>query len=101
MEHKYTFESLPPHVQWYRTVGTWRGDTIPKGLFKKHNTGKGVWGTIAVIQGAIVYYDYATDSTALLTASETGVIPTQKYHHIQIPDHLTPKQVHIQVDFYR
>ena len=101
MQKIYTMESLPPDVQKYRTAGIWWGHEIPKGLFKKHNTARGVWGVLTVHQGAITYYDYATDSAITLVAPAIGVIPTQKYHHIEIGEGFIPEQVKIQVDFYR
>ncbi len=101
MDKIYKMPPLPTDVTWYRTVGTWRGDKIPKGLFQKHNTAQGVWGRITVLQGAMEYYDYATDSSIILHQNQQGVIPTQRWHHIKIPAGVPPEQVQIKLDFYR
>lgn len=48
-------KSLPADVQPYKRTPEFTELTVPAGLLKGHSTKAGVWATIVVLQGSLLY----------------------------------------------
>eukprot|EP00804_Cyclotella_cryptica_P005939 CCRYP_000205-RA/>CCRYP_000205-RA protein AED:0.18 eAED:0.18 QI:108/1/1/1/1/1/3/3506/172 len=66
-------------------VGTvFTATTIPSGLLKQHNTKKGTWGIIRVLQGQLEYSIIEPErSTHILDKDNHGVIEPTRLHHVK------------------
>lgn len=46
---------LPPNVVVYKKTKSFDESSIPSGLLRNHNTIKGVWGLINILEGNLLY----------------------------------------------
>ncbi|KAL7517851.1 hypothetical protein ACHAWX_002729 [Stephanocyclus meneghinianus] len=79
---------LPKDVVKYSQVpkvgNVFTATTIPSGLLKQHNTKKGTWGIIRVLQGQLEYSIIEPEaSTHILDKDNHGVIEPTRLHHVK------------------
>jgi tellurite methyltransferase len=94
-------KQLPESVKCYKEMPIWGGEKIPKGLFSKHNTKSGVWGKLSILKGELLYTVCDTGEKTLLKEGQHMIIIPQQYHFITIPENMNPKDVEIQINFYK
>jgi tellurite resistance-related uncharacterized protein len=92
---------LPKDVVQYSQVpkqGSFKAETIPKGLLKAHSTKKGTWGIIRVDCGSLEYQiNEPTVRKFVLVAPAAGVIEPRVLHQVKpLSDDLQ-----FVVEFYR
>ena len=51
---------IPLHFRHTRSTPFWTKETVPQALLTHHNTKKGVYGRLSVMQGAVKYFGFAT-----------------------------------------
>jgi tellurite resistance-related uncharacterized protein len=77
---------LPENVSPYRTLGPFTEGTVPKGLLSEHQTKKGVWGILTVMNGSLRYTvtQERNETSVLLTPQTCGVIEPTYNHYLEI-----------------
>lgn len=76
--------ALPDHVQAYRRTPDFTCDTVPKALAHAHDTKRGVWGRIVVVEGEVLYRILEpTREEVLLSPATNGVVEPTMKHDVQ------------------
>ena len=97
--------AIPANYVHTRTTPFWNNETAPASIWQRHldaGTRQGVYPRLSVMQGTIVYYGYADETspepieTLTIKAGEFGVFPPEKWHRIEP---LTDDTI-FSVDFY-
>lgn len=90
-------KSLPAHVVAYKRTPDFTVATVPAGLLRSHNTKDGVWATIVVVEGALLYRILEPEVEELrLTPGRLGIIEPTVLHEVS-PE----SDVRFYVEFYR
>ena len=73
-------------------------ENVPSGLLGRHNTKKGTWGRIVVVQGEVEYTVLEPkESVFVLQPGTVGIVEPQVYHSVKL---LTP-DTQFFVEFWR
>ena len=90
-------KTLPLDVVAYKRTPDFTASTVPAGLLKSHSTKAGTWGTIMVLEGALVYRILEPVMEEVrLDATTRGIVePTVKHEVVPEPG------VRFYVEFYR
>jgi len=93
-----TFDlTLPENVTYVRSTPEFDEATVPAGLLRAHQVAAGVWGLLVVSEGVVEFtFEDDSDTSRVVTAGETQVIPPSRPHHIVVRD---PAKFH--VEFHR
>ena len=76
-------KSLPPDVFPYKRTPEFTESTVPAGLLRSHNTKDGVWGTIVVLEGTLLYRILEPQvEEILLSSSRCGVVEPTVRHEV-------------------
>ncbi|WP_428944970.1 DUF1971 domain-containing protein [Pantoea sp. FN060301] len=82
--------TIPAHFVHTRATPFWDKNTAPKALFTHHNTKKGVYGRLSVMQGTVKYFGFpdaestTPDLELVINAGSFGISPPQKWHRIEL-----------------
>lgn len=93
---------IPVHFRHTRSTPFWTKETVPHALLTHHNTKKGVYGRLSVMQGAVKYFGFANehDTTpeleVVIEAGHFGISPPQYWHHIE----LLTEDAYFNIDFF-
>ena len=93
---------IPKHFVHTRSTPYWDINNVPKALLTHHNTKKGVFGRLSVMQGAVKYYGFASEHSkqpeieVIINAGQFGVSPPQYWHHIE----LLTEDSYFNIDFF-
>ncbi len=93
--------TLPEDIIAYKTIGPFLGDKIPAALFKRHNTMKGVWGTLEIISGRVNFIQDDTNETFHLYKGDIHVILPQEPHYLAIPEGSSQNELKIEIKFHK
>ena len=80
---------IPKHFVHTRSTPFWDKESVPRALLTHHNTKKGVYGRLSVMQGAVKYYGFANehDTTpeveVVIEAGQFGISPPEYWHHVE------------------
>jgi len=75
--------SLPPNVFPYKRTPEFTESTVPAGLLRSHNTKDGVWGTIVVLEGTLLYRILEPQvEEILLSSNRCGVVEPTVRHEV-------------------
>ncbi|MCD9622290.1 DUF1971 domain-containing protein [Rhabdothermincola salaria] len=74
---------LPAGLVLERTTPAFTATTVPAGLLRAHRVGPGVWGTLVVESGTVVFVMEATGARRPVGAGERQVIPPEAEHHVE------------------
>jgi len=81
---------IPKHFVHTRSTPFWDKESVPRALLPHHNTKKGVYGRLSVMQGAVKYYGFANehDTTpeveVVIEAGQFGISPPEYWHHVEV-----------------
>lgn len=81
---------IPAHFVHTRSTPFWDKSSVPHALLTHHNTKKGVYGRLCVMQGAVKYYGFASENDrtpeveVVIEAGHFGISPPQYWHHIEL-----------------
>ncbi|KQV80608.1 tellurite resistance protein [Massilia sp. Root351] len=90
-------KTLPDNVAFYKSSADFTEHTVPAALQRNHSTAAGVWGRIAVLEGALLYHISGPEKeTVRLTPEQPGVVEPRILHEVEI---IGP--VRFRVDFHR
>lgn len=93
---------IPVHFLHTRSTPFWTKETVPQALLTHHNTKKGVYGRLSVMQGAVKYIGFASehDTTpeieVVIEAGHFGISPPQYWHHVE----LLTDDTYFNIDFF-
>ena len=93
---------IPAHFRHTRSTPFWDKQTVPQALLTHHNTKKGVYGRLSVMEGAVKYFGFASenDTTAeievVIEAGHFGISPPQYWHCIE----LLTDDTYFNIDFF-
>ncbi len=90
-------QALPTTIQPYKKTPVFDADSVPAGLLKSHQTKEGVWATIVVIEGALLYriLEPTVEEMTLSPGIDGVVEPTVKHEVVPEPG------VRFYVEFYK
>ncbi|HEV8549906.1 MAG TPA: DUF3565 domain-containing protein [Polyangiaceae bacterium] len=75
---------LPAAATPYKVLGPFTEATIPAGLLRNHTLKAGVWGRIAVLEGALRYViERDPDVPFLLVPGEPGIVMPEEPHRVE------------------
>ncbi|MEG3131616.1 DUF1971 domain-containing protein [Pantoea cypripedii] len=95
-------QRIPQNFIHTRSTPWWNKESAPAALFNHHNTKKGVYGRLSVMQGAVKYFGFPDANTAvpdmevIIEAGQFGVSPPQKWHRIE----LLTEDTYFNIDFF-
>lgn len=90
-------KTLPENMVPYKRTPEFNASTVPAGLLTEHNTKKGVWAKICVLEGSMTYRILEPDVEEIpLSAGEFGVVEPEIRHQV-VPG----SAVRFFVEFYR
>lgn len=81
---------IPEHFRHTRATPFWNKQTVPQALLTHHNTKKGVYGRLSVMQGAVKYigfhdeHDLTPEREVVIEAGHFGISPPQYWHRIEL-----------------
>ncbi|ARJ44183.1 cytoplasmic protein [Pantoea alhagi] len=93
---------IPAHFVHTRSTPFWNKESVPRALLTHHNTKKGVYGRLSVMQGAVKYYGFASehDETpeieVVIEAGHFGISPPEYWHHVE----LLTDDTYFNIDFF-
>ena len=87
----------PDDLEKYSETSVFSDESVPAKLTREHNTKKGVWGKLVLLEGALDYVvPGAPEKSRRLSEGETAIIEPQEIHYV------TPhKGAAFRVEFYR
>lgn len=88
--------SLPVGVETYKRTAVFDQDSLPEAFKKDHNTKKGVWAVIHVLEGELNYTIAQSNEQYVLTPNKNGIIVQQQFHRVAALG-----AVSFYVEFYR
>ena len=71
---------MPEDLIPYKQTPHFDENSVPTGLLKEHSTKVGVWGSIEVVSGALLYS--TQKRTVTLSPGVVGIIPPQLVHSV-------------------
>ena len=75
---------LPSDAQVYRRLGPFDVETIPAGLWRRHDLKAGVWGLLSVEAGSIRFcWDDVQGGTRILSTGDVLLVPPTVPHHLE------------------
>lgn len=78
----------------YKTTGVFDEASLPPAIRNEHQTKRGVWGLLRVLEGA-VHLVFDGRGPLLVTPERPAVIPPEMTHHVE-----TIGPMRMQVEFY-
>ena len=81
---------IPEHFRHTRATPFWNKQSVPQALLTHHNTKKGVFGRLSVMQGAVKYigfrdeHDETPEIEVVIEAGHFGISPPQYWHRIEL-----------------
>ena len=81
---------IPSHCKIKRSTHFFTKDKVPKALLNHHNTAKGVFGQICVMQGVVTFYGFASEAatepeqTIIIEAGQFAVSPPEYWHRVEL-----------------
>lgn len=87
---------IPSHFVPYKRTPEFDENTVPAGLLRDHNTKRGVWGTIVILEGQLRYSVSEPEVETILSADKHGVVQPEVLHFIE-----PIGAVRFYVEFYR
>ncbi len=81
---------IPVHFRHTRSTPFWTKETVPQALLTHHNTKKGVYGRLSVMNGAVKFFGFASEQATepemevVIKAGQFGVTPPQYWHRIEL-----------------
>lgn len=90
-------QTLPGNVSAYKRTPEFTQETVPVGLLSAHQTKKGTWGLIVVLEGNLEYRILEPElETVSLNKNLAGVVEPTILHEVQ-----PQGEVRFYVEFYR
>ncbi|OIN28841.1 DUF1971 domain-containing protein [Vibrio barjaei] len=83
---------IPSHWTIQRSTPFFTSDIVPQALLTHHNTAKGVFGQLCVMEGTVTYYGFADENAVepetkvVIHAGQFATSPPQYWHRIEISD---------------
>ena len=93
---------IPMHFRHTRSTPFWNKQTVPQALLTHHNTKKGVYGRLSVMQGAVKYFGFACEQDTtpemevVIEAGHFAISPPQYWHRIE----LLTDDTYFNIDFF-
>lgn len=81
---------IPENFRHTRSTPFWNKQSVPQALLTHHNTKKGVFGRLSVMQGAVKYigfrheHDDTPEIEVVIEAGHFGISPPQYWHRIEL-----------------
>lgn len=76
-------KTLPENIQAYKKTEVFDENSVPLGLLKDHNTKRGVWAKICIIDGKLLYTIRTNPMTeVVLTPDKFGVVEPEVKHFV-------------------
>ncbi|ROP58288.1 tellurite resistance-related uncharacterized protein [Enterobacter sp. BIGb0383] len=81
---------IPENFRHTRSTPFWNKQTVPQALLTHHNTKKGVFGRLSVMQGAVKYigfrdeHDETPEIEVVIEAGHFGISPPQYWHRVEL-----------------
>jgi tellurite resistance-related uncharacterized protein len=75
---------IPSGYAPYKRTPTFRRETVPPGLLRRHDTKAGIWAVVHVVAGDVEYFE-PTDSgetRVVLRAGETVTVAPEREHRV-------------------
>lgn len=83
--------TIPKNFRHTRSTPFWEKATVPQALLTHHNTKKGVFGRLSVMQGAVKYIGFGDNEQnttpvieQVIEAGHFGISPPQYWHRIEL-----------------
>ena len=90
-------KDLPIAVSSYKRTPEFTNETVPKGLLRAHQTKKGTWGKIVVLEGKLRYRILEPElEEVVLSPQKFGVVEPTILHEVEPLD-----EAKFYVEFYR
>ena len=90
-------KDLPVAVSSYKRTPEFTNETVPKGLLRAHQTKKGTWGKIVVLEGKLRYRILEPElEEVVLSPQKFGVVEPTILHEVEPLD-----EAKFYVEFYR
>ncbi len=97
LEGRENMKTLPKNVTAYKRTPEFDELSVPKGLQNAHQTKKGVWGQIVVLEGQLQYTINEPEiEIIVLTENSYGVVEPEIFHDVK-----PLGKVRFYVEFYR
>lgn len=83
---------IPSHWKIKRSTHFFTKDKVPKALLTHHNTAKGVFGQICVMQGVVTFYGFANEAATepeqviVIQAGTFAVSPPEYWHRVELSE---------------
>ena len=83
---------IPSHWRVKRSTPFFTKDNVPAALLTHHNTAKGIFGQICVMQGVVTFYGFANEEatepekTVIIKAGEFATSPPQYWHRVELSE---------------
>ncbi len=83
---------IPQDWTIQRSTKFYTKDDVPQSLLTFHNTAKGVFGQLCVMEGVVTYYGFADENATepeakvVINAGEFATSPPQYWHKIELSD---------------
>jgi tellurite resistance-related uncharacterized protein len=75
---------MPSGYAPYKRTPTFRRETIPPGLLRRHDTKAGIWAVLHVVAGDVEYFEPtgSGETRVLVRAGETVTVAPEREHHV-------------------
>lgn len=83
---------IPSHWKIKRSTHFFTKDKVPKPLLTHHNTAKGVFGQICVMQGVVTFYGFANEAATepeqviIIQAGQFAVSSPEYWHRVELSE---------------
>ena len=83
---------IPADWTIQRSTPFFTNDNVPAALLSQHNTAKGVFSQLCVMEGTVTYFGYADSEatepevTVVINAGQFVTSPPQYWHSIELSD---------------
>ncbi|BAJ02176.1 DUF1971 domain-containing protein [Shewanella violacea] len=88
MSHK----RIPANWTIQRSTAFFTKENVPSALLKHHNTARGVFGQLCVMEGTVTYFGFANEQAmehevkVVINAGQFATSPPQYWHRIELSD---------------
>ena len=92
MDPIMSHQVIPSHWRVKRSTPFFTKDNVPAALLTHHNTAKGIFGQICVMQGVVTFYGFANEEatepekTVIIKAGEFATSPPQYWHRVELSE---------------
>ncbi|MCM8529942.1 MAG: DUF1971 domain-containing protein [Lentisphaeraceae bacterium] len=89
-------QEMPKNFELYKSTPVFTEETIPSAILNRHNTKKGTWGKLNILEGEAIFVDLENEQEIVATPDRPVNIVEEAWHHVKVSG-----PVKLRVDFYR